>query len=97
MKKNTTKDHIRYFAPAIIITLIGFIVAYQFVSPAPPRRITIATGQSTGNYYNIGRQYSDILARDKVSLAVKETTGSVENLVGLHAVWDCCIYYFLFH
>ena len=26
--------------PIVLITAIGFIVAYQFVAPEPPRRIT---------------------------------------------------------
>ena len=33
-----------HIGPAIIITILGFIVAYQFVDPAPPRHIRIATG-----------------------------------------------------
>lgn len=53
MRRRTAKDYISYFAPAIILTLTGFIVAYQFVEPAPPRHITIATGRSTGAYYEI--------------------------------------------
>jgi hypothetical protein len=55
MGRRTAKDYISYFAPAIILTLTGFIVAYQFVEPAPPRHIAIATGRSTGAYYEIGR------------------------------------------
>jgi TRAP transporter TAXI family solute receptor len=80
MRKASTKDHIRFFAPAIVLTLFGFLVAYQFVTPAPPRHITINTGSVTGNYYKIGLQFKEILARDKVTLTVKETSGSLENL-----------------
>jgi TRAP transporter TAXI family solute receptor len=80
MKNGTFKDYLKYFTPAIIITLIGFLVAYQFVQPAPPRNITIATGQPGGAYYKLGQKYSHILARDKVSLTVKKSNGSVENL-----------------
>ncbi len=53
MRRRTAKDYILYFAPAIILTLTGFIVAYQFVDPAPPRKITIATGRSTGAHYEV--------------------------------------------
>ncbi|MGW8188244.1 MAG: TAXI family TRAP transporter solute-binding subunit, partial [Desulfobacterales bacterium] len=80
MKRRTPKGYVTYFAPAIILTLAGFILAYQFVEPGPPRQITIATGRSNGAYYEIGRKYSQILARDGVTLTVKETSGSVENL-----------------
>ncbi len=30
--------------PILLIVTIGFIVAYQFVEPAPPRTLTISTG-----------------------------------------------------
>ena len=80
MRKASTRDYLRYFAPAIVLTLFGFIVAYQFVTPAPPHRITISTGSTTGNYYSIGLKFRDILARDKVVLDVRETSGSLENL-----------------
>jgi TRAP-type uncharacterized transport system substrate-binding protein len=53
MRRRTAKDYFTYFAPAIFLMLTGFIVAYQFVEPAPPRYITIATGGSTGAYYEI--------------------------------------------
>jgi TRAP transporter TAXI family solute receptor len=80
LKKRTFKDYLKYFTPAIVITFIGFLIAYQFVQPAPPRHITIATGQPGGGYYKLGQEYSRILARDKVFLTVKKTNGSVENL-----------------
>ena len=73
-----------YFMPAILLTLAGFAIAYQFVDPAPPRQITIATGRSSGAYYDVGTQYSRVLARDGVTLIVRETSGSVENLTLLN-------------
>ena len=80
MRRTSPKDYFIYFAPAIVLALVGIVVAYQFVDPAPPRHITIATGRSNGAYYDIGRNYSQVLARDGVTLTVKETSGSVENL-----------------
>jgi TRAP transporter TAXI family solute receptor len=80
LRKRTGKDYAVYFAPAMVLTLAGFLIAYQFVAPAPPRRITIATGQTSGMYYRLGHQYGAIFARDRVTLTVAETSGSVENL-----------------
>ena len=34
----------RSFLPFLVITLIGFALAYQFVDPAPPTSMRIATG-----------------------------------------------------
>jgi uncharacterized protein len=80
MKRRAPKEYVRYFTLALFVTLAGFVIAYLFVEPAPPRHITIATGQRTGAYYEMGQQYSRILARYGITLDVKPTSGSVENL-----------------
>ncbi len=80
MRKHSIKNYLGYFAPGMVLTVAGFLVAYQFVAPAPPRQITLAAGPTGGVYYDIGQKYSAILARDRVSLTVVETSGSVENL-----------------
>jgi len=76
------KDRLGIFGPGVFITLVGFIVAYQFVEPAPPRTITIGTGDKSGAYYAFAQRYQEILAREGVTLEIRSTAGSVEN-VGL--------------
>ena len=51
------------FAPAVVITLAGFFVAWQFVNPAPPRTIVIATGQPDGAYFQFAERYRELLKR----------------------------------
>lgn len=68
------------FAPAVIITLLGFLIAWQFVNPAPPRTITVATGGKDGAYYHFAKQYRELLAAEGIELKILETAGSVENL-----------------
>jgi TRAP-type uncharacterized transport system substrate-binding protein len=79
------KDYLRIFGPAAFFTLLGFIVAYQFVQPAPPRKLVIATGMKEGAYYAYGKSYSEILARDGITLEVLSTAGSAENIKLLEA------------
>jgi len=74
------KEYLKIFGPAFLLTLIGFIVAYQFVQPAPPKHIAIGTGSKTGAYYPFGLRYSEILARDGITLEVLSTAGSIENI-----------------
>lgn len=74
------RDHVRILGPAIAVTLIGFIVAYQFVDPAPPEKITLATGGQDGAYYLYGQRYRKILQRSGIDLEVRATAGSLENL-----------------
>ncbi len=56
------------------------LVAYYAVDPPCPRRLVIATGSSQGAYYAFAQQYARCLARDGITLEVRETAGSVENL-----------------
>ena len=79
------KEYLKIFGPAFLLTLIGFIVAYQFVQPAPPKHVTIGTGSKTGAYYPFGLRYSEILARDGITLEVLSTAGSIENIKLLEA------------
>ena len=79
------KDRLGIFGPGILITILGFIVAYQFVEPAPPRKISIGTGDKSGAYYALAQRYREILARDGVTLEIRSTAGSVENINLLEA------------
>jgi TRAP transporter TAXI family solute receptor len=66
--------------PIVLITAIGFIVAYQFVAPEPPRRITITTGSEAGAYYTYARRYAAVLAARGITLEVMTSAGSHQNL-----------------
>ena len=71
---------IKMFGTAIIVALAGFFIAWQFVNPAPPDTITIATGQQGGAYLLFAERYQAALAREGITLNILETAGSVENL-----------------
>ena len=64
----------------ILIVGIGFVIAYQFVQPAPPKKITISTGGDSGAYYQFAKRYATILERNGVTLEVKTSAGSLENI-----------------
>jgi TRAP-type uncharacterized transport system substrate-binding protein len=73
--------HIKTLAPAIILAVAGCIVAWQFVNPAPPDTITIATGQPDGAYLLFAERYRDVLAKDGITLNILETAGSRKSLL----------------
>ncbi len=60
---------------AIFIGAILFIV-----TTLPPRELVMATGAEGGANYELGIRYRDILAKDGVTLQLKRTSGSLENL-----------------
>jgi len=66
--------------PIVLITAIGFVVAYQFVQPAPPRHVTITTGGESGAYYAYAKRYAEVLAANGITLEIKTSSGSQQNL-----------------
>ena len=59
-------------------------LALEILIPAPPKKITIATGQRNQIYQAIGNSYRTILARSGVDVDVRLTNGAVENLALLN-------------
>ncbi|NQT69486.1 MAG: TAXI family TRAP transporter solute-binding subunit [Desulfobacteraceae bacterium] len=88
IEKLDTKEKLKIFGPGIVVTIIAFVVAYQFVAPTPPRRISMGTGSLEGAYFAYGKKYSEILAREDIALKVKSPAGSAENLKLLTAESD---------
>ena len=66
--------------PVIIVVLIVGIFSYQFIDPAPPKTLKIATGKTDGSYYKFANMYRKLLKKDKFDLQIVPTAGSVEAL-----------------
>ena len=74
------KDVLRIVVPALLALAAGFYIAFLFVEPAPPGRLVLATGGENGAYHHFGSAYREILAEENVSLELKTSSGSIENL-----------------
>lgn len=68
------------FGGSALLVIAGITVAAQFIKPAPPRQISMATGAQDGAYYHYGKRYQAILAREGIDLELIQTQGSVDNL-----------------
>ena len=66
-------------AAILCIAGLAWIALDHFV-PAPPKKITVAAGSKGGAYEFYARKYRDILARNHVTLDIRSTEGTVENL-----------------
>lgn len=66
-------------AALLCIAGLAWLALDHFV-PAPPKKITIAAGSKGGAYEFYARKYRDILARNHVTLDIRSTQGTVENL-----------------
>jgi TRAP transporter TAXI family solute receptor len=65
---------------AAICILAGSWLALAYFIPAPPSKITIATGVKGGAYELLGDRYKAILASSHVTVEVRVTDGAGENL-----------------
>lgn len=74
------REQLSVAAPAVVAAVVAFVVAVQWVKPAPPSRVVIATGRADGAYYRFAQQYAARLAREGITLEIRETSGSVENI-----------------
>jgi TRAP-type uncharacterized transport system substrate-binding protein len=74
------KEPVIVAVPAMIVIALAFILALQWVKPAPPTRVVIATGRPDGAYYHFALRYRERLARQGITLDIRETSGSVDNV-----------------
>lgn len=73
-------DWIRLYGAAALAGIVILAITYQFVDPAPPTTLRMATGGPTGAYHAFGQRYREALARHGVAVELINTSGSIENL-----------------
>ncbi len=74
------KELLTTYGLAFLVAIFGFWIAYQFVQPAPPDRMVMSTGRKDGAYYLFAQKYRDVLARSGITLEIRTSAGSLENV-----------------
>ncbi|MBD3801084.1 MAG: hypothetical protein IE886_06510 [Campylobacterales bacterium] len=70
----------------ILALFLGLLyIDSRFLPPLAPDRVTIATGEKNGIYYQSALRYKALLAKQHVTVEIIPTHGSVEALVLLKA------------
>lgn len=64
----------------IAVVALLVVVLVQFVDPAPPKEITLASGSETGRYFELANRLRYELKKEGVTLNILKTAGSEENL-----------------
>jgi len=77
-------SHYLLISAAVIMLLALGAGILALLSPAIPRKVVMATGSEGGGYAEFGERYRDIFARQGVTLTLRHTHGSIENLSLLH-------------
>jgi TRAP transporter TAXI family solute receptor len=81
-----SKQKIKWGGAALVILLaIAVWLVVRYVSPAPPRTISMTTGATDGVYHQFGLKYQSYLKANGVVLELQNSNGSVENLARLNA------------
>lgn len=83
--RHPLRHQLAIYGPAVAFVLLAFVFAYQFIKPAPPDRVVMATGSVDGAYHGFARRYARYLAGEGIELVLRPTAGSVENLSLLRA------------
>jgi len=78
--KTGLKEKLIILCPAVVIAILSFVFVYHFVDPFPPRRISIGCGPPEGANFKDARAYQKILSKEGITLDLKNTAGSAENL-----------------
>ncbi len=66
--------------PVLLVVAAAFWLAYQFVKPAPPSTLVMTTGAPDGAYHGFALRYQTALAKEGITLELRPSAGSVENL-----------------
>lgn len=69
--------------PAIALLAAGFYVAWTFVPPPPPKKLVVAAAAPGSPYYEAAKSYANFFTGTGVTLEIRETRGSLDNLAQL--------------
>lgn len=79
------KQFLRFYGAPIAVVLLGLLVAFLFMAPAPPKKLVIAGGAAGGAYAATAESYARALREQGIEVDVLNTAGSVDNLAKIKA------------
>src|SRR5690348_9802202 len=65
--------------PVAAVLLAGW-VAFRLIDPFPPSHVILSTGQENSAYEEFGKRYANELAKTHITVTLKRSLGSTENL-----------------
>lgn len=77
----SVRDLLIAWGPFFVIGVGLLILAYFLLDPMPPKHVVLGTGPENGAYAEFGKRYVEELKRYGISVELRQTVGSRENLV----------------
>lgn len=84
LRRLSHRDWLVVGVPVVVLLILGFWFAAQFVKPAPPDVLVMTTGGEGGAYQSYAARYKVALAEYGIRLVEKPSAGSMENLQRLN-------------
>jgi TRAP transporter TAXI family solute receptor len=78
------RDLVATAGPTIVLIGVLCALAYVIVDPAPPRHVSLATGQENSAYEEFGKKYAAALGKDGIKTTLSRSLGSQDNLQRLN-------------
>ena len=81
----SARDLLVSAGPVAFLAVGLLVLAYLFLDPTPPRRVTLATGPAQSAYDEFGKRYQQALKRYGIEVVLMPSEGSPSNLKLLRA------------
>ena len=85
LRELALRDALVVGIPTLALLVAGFWYAAQFIQPAPPNRVVIATGGEGGAYQRFAALYKPLIERNGIKFIERTSAGAVENLALLRS------------
>lgn len=80
LRRTLRRDLWLTLAPAVLLIGLAFAAAFYFIEPAPPKKLVLAMSPDEGGFRYYARKYQDVLKKHGVTLELRTTKGSIENV-----------------
>lgn len=74
------RDVLATWGLIVLASIAAVFVTLNFIRPAPPLHLSIASGPEGSNFSTVANKYREILARDGIDLRLVPSRGSADNL-----------------
>lgn len=74
------RDLLMSAGPFAVLAVALLVLTYLWLDPAPPRRVTLATGPAQSAYEQFGKRYRKALAANGIDVVLLSSQGSSDNL-----------------
>jgi hypothetical protein len=79
------RDLVISAGPVMVLPILLLAVAYWWLDPNPPKKVTLATGPAQSAYDEFGKRYQQALKRYNIEVVLVPSEGSPSNLKLLRA------------